>query len=166
MQQAQSFLAYAQMVQHPQQLAVAIGNNHNAHIIIEDAMNAITAMGMGMFPMNPMGTGLAGMLMQGMGHLGPYEIDPRLGIIPPIPIPTPVDAAAAMATLSALGGPGASVGIPVQDHQPRMDVTGDLEGLEHDPVIARSIAAASIQYENQFSESRDDVKRKIDENHD
>jgi len=70
---------------------------------------------------------------------------------------TPLTMAAAdpaIADLPALVG--------ASQRRPHMRITGNMEGLEHDPIIARSIVAVNVKY-NCTSESRnDDEKRKLE----
>ena len=47
--------------------------------------------------------------------------------------------------------------------RPHMRITGNMEGLEHNPIIVMSIVAANVKYDNCTSESRDDnEKRKLE----
>ena len=79
--------------------------------------------------------------------------------------------------VSARMGPGSNANAPVRGeypslvrtieaprHQPRLRITGNLEGLERDPVIARSIVAAHVKYDDCTSaESRgNNEKRKFE----
>ncbi|KXN87748.1 Zinc phosphodiesterase ELAC protein 1 [Leucoagaricus sp. SymC.cos] len=133
-QMAQSYYTFAQMMH----LAATAGTN-----IVEGI-----GMGTGMPILIPT---LMQMQMPatGMG-MHPYGI-PVVG--GGTPTPTPVDAA--MTRLVALAG--ALETQPPGQH--RVDVTGDLEGLECDPVIARSIAAANVRYENAPSNEPGDMNK-------
>ena len=45
--------------------------------------------------------------------------------------------------------------------RPYMGITGTMEGLEHDPITARSIAAVNVKYDNRTSESREDNEKML-----
>ncbi|KAF5357867.1 hypothetical protein D9756_001823 [Leucocoprinus leucothites] len=141
-QQAQSFLAFAQM-QQMMQMAAAAG------------ANAVHGTGIGMSMGMGIGMGVGIEMEMGMpGVVGPYGLTPMGG---GMPIPMPVDAA--IATVTAL-----AEALEAPRDQPRVDATGDLEGLERDPVIARSMAAANIKYENDSSSEHAENQRKLEGN--